>query len=320
MSLKFIITYLIIFVLISVSSVASFNVKSNELVPFVAFGKTNQTDLTLPIRVNLHDIETKKIHVGDIDIAYKEFGKGDPILLISGAWGPLDYWDHVMLGKLASNHTVITFDNRGIGNTSSGNKLFSIRQFANDTVGLMDALKIKKANVLGWSMGGMIAQELALGNPEKVKSLILYGSACVGNETIASPQVMRDLSNSTGTSVERFQRFMPLMFPQQWRNENPNFPEKLPRTAEIIQNKTLDLQVEAVNRCPGVCTQLGHINQPTLVILGTDDLLTSPANSLLIAERIPGVWLVQIAGAGHALALQYPEKFSDVVITFLESQ
>lgn len=285
----------------------------------MAFGKTSQGEPNVSTLINLHDIETKKIHVGDIDIAYKKFGKGDPILLISGAWGPLDYWDPTMLGKLASNHTVLTFDNRGIGNTSFGNKLFSIKQFATDTAGLMEALKIKKADVLGWSMGGMIAQELALANPEKVKSLILYASACVGKETIESPQVLRELSNSTGTSAERFQRFMPLMFPQEWRNENPNFFEKLPRTAEIIQNKTLDLQVKAVNDWPGVCTKLGNINQRTLVITGTNDLLTVPAKSLSIAQTIPGAWLVQIAGAGHALALQYPEKFSNAVLTFLGS-
>lgn len=309
----------IIFVFVYFSSGAFFGIINSDLADFMAFGKTNQADSIVSSKVNLRDIETNKIHVGDIDIAYKKFGKGDPILLISGAWGPLDYWDPTMLGKLASNHTVLTFDNRGIGNTSFGDKLFSIKQFANDTAGLMDALKIKKADVLGWSIGGMIAQELALANPEKVKSLIIYGSACVGNETISSPQIMKELSNSTGTSAERFQRFMPLMFPQEWRNENPNFFEKLPRTAEVIQNKTLDLQVKAVNDWPGVCTKLGNINQPTLVIVGTNDLLTNPANSLLIAERIPGAWLVQIAGAGHALVFQYPEKFSNVVLTFLGS-
>ena len=111
------------------------------------YGQENQTESHGSNTVNLQKIETKKIHVGDIDIAYKEFGKGDPILLISGAWAHI--WHPILLGKLASNHTVITFDNRGIGNTSFGNKKFSMEQFANDTAGLMDALKIKKADVLG---------------------------------------------------------------------------------------------------------------------------------------------------------------------------
>ncbi|MGB7697239.1 MAG: alpha/beta hydrolase [Nitrososphaeraceae archaeon] len=76
----------------------------------------------------------------------------------------------------------MTFDNRGIGNTTSGNKQFSIQQFADDTSRLMEALKIKKADVIGWSMGGMIAQEVALSNPDKVGKLIIYASTCGTNQ------------------------------------------------------------------------------------------------------------------------------------------
>ncbi|MGB8027931.1 MAG: alpha/beta hydrolase, partial [Nitrososphaeraceae archaeon] len=98
-------------------------------------------------------------------------GNGSPILLINGFSAPLDFWDPTLISKLASNHTVITFDNRGIGNTTSGNKQFSIQQFADGTSRLMEALKIKKTDVMGWSMGGMIAQEVALSNPDKVGKL-----------------------------------------------------------------------------------------------------------------------------------------------------
>jgi len=72
--------------------------------------------------------------------------------LINGLSAPLDFWDPILLEKLASNHTVVTFDNRGIGNTTFGDKIFTITQFANDTSGLLDALKIKKADIVGWSM------------------------------------------------------------------------------------------------------------------------------------------------------------------------
>jgi hypothetical protein len=99
------------------------------------------------------DIETEKVRVGDIDIAYRMFGNGKSILLINGFSAPLDFWDPILLETLASNHTVIVFDNRGIGNTTSGVKKFSITQFANDTADLLDALNVSKADVLGWSMG-----------------------------------------------------------------------------------------------------------------------------------------------------------------------
>ena len=150
------------------------------------------------------------------------FGKGNPILLINGFSAPLDFWNPMLLEKLALNHTVITFDNRGIGNTTSGDKKFTIAQFANDTSGLLDALKIKKADVMGWSMGGMIAQELALLHPDKVGKLIIYASTCGGIETKPpSPEAMKVFANQSGTSRERLQNFLPLLFPEQWRMKDP---------------------------------------------------------------------------------------------------
>ena len=108
--------------------------------------------------LEIQSIPSKKVRVGDIDITYKTFGKGDAILLISGSGNVMDVWPSSMLQELSSNHTVIIFDNRGVGNTTSGTRPFSIQQFANDTVGLLDALKIQKADVLGFSMASFIAQ------------------------------------------------------------------------------------------------------------------------------------------------------------------
>jgi hypothetical protein len=122
----------------------------------LAYGQTNQMTDTF----NLLNIPVKKVHVGDIDIVYKVFGKGYPILLISGSGLAMDQWQPSILRDLSRNHTVIIFDNRGVGNTTIGTKPFSIQQFANDTLGLLDVLKIQKVDVLGFSMGSFIAQEL----------------------------------------------------------------------------------------------------------------------------------------------------------------
>jgi pimeloyl-ACP methyl ester carboxylesterase len=309
---------LLVLVVTIVSSVVLNGINSNPGY-LVVFGQTNQVNSSAKNTVNLHGIETKKVHVGDIDIAYKMFGKGNPILLINGFSAPLDFWDPMLLEKLASNHTVITFDNRGIGNTTSGDKKFAITQFANDTSGLLDALKIKKADVIGWSMGGMVAQELALLHPDKVGKLIIYASTCGGKETRPpSPEAMKVFANQSGTSLERLQKFLPILFPEEWRTKYPNYYQNLPTTTETVANKTLDLQTEAIINWAGTCNRLNNITQPTLVIVGTDDILTVPANSLLITENIPGAWLVQMKGGGHGLMLQYPEKFSNVVLTFLE--
>jgi pimeloyl-ACP methyl ester carboxylesterase len=270
--------------------------------------------------LDIQSIPSKKVHVGDIDIAYKIFGKGDPILLINGYSHSMDNWDPTLLERLASNNTVIIFNNRGIGNTTSGeNRFFSIAQFANDTAGLLDVLGIKQADILGYSMGGFIAQELALTHPDRVGKLIIYASICGGNESILASQVINMLSNGSGTAMERIERLLPLFFPEKWRNENPNYLERIPKTIETIPNKTLDQHTEAIFNWTGTCSKLKNITQPTLVIVGTDDVVTLPANSLLITERIPGAWLVQIKGAGHGLMYQYPEQFNKVLQTFLST-
>ncbi len=270
--------------------------------------------------LDIQSIPSKKVHVGDIDIAYKSFGKGDPILLINGYSQAMDNWDPTLLERLASNHTVIIFDNRGIGNTTSGEKGFSITQFANDTASLLDVLEIKQIDVLGYSMGGIIAQELALNHPDRVGKLIIYASTCGGGkEFTISQDVINTLSNGTGTAMERIERLLDLFFPEEWRNENPNYLKDLTKTTETISNKTLDQQIEAIFNWTGVCSNLKNITQPTLVIVGTDDVIASPVNSLLITEQIPGAWLVQIKGGGHGLMYQYPEKFSSILLTFLST-
>jgi pimeloyl-ACP methyl ester carboxylesterase len=270
---------------------------------------------------NIQDIPTKKVHVDDIDIAYKTFGNGDPILLINGYSFTMDSWDSTLLETLASNHTVIVFDNRGIGNTTSGSEQkFSISLFANDTASLLEALNIKKADVLAWSMGGRIAQELTLNYPDRVGKLILYAIGCGGEESVPQSQEVRnEFVNGTGTAEDRIARLVPLFFPQEWRNENPNYLENIPKTIETVLNQTLNRQIEAAANAPATCDRLKNITQPTLAIVGTDDAATPAANSLSMAELIPGSWFVQIKGGGHGLMYQYPEQFSNIVKTFLEN-
>src|SRR6476619_1466715 len=112
----------------------------------LVYGQTNQT----VSNAELLNIPAKKVHVGDIDIAYKMLGKGDPILLFNGASDNMNAWDPSFLKGISSNHTVIVFDSRGIGNTTAGSKPYSMQLLANDTAGLLDALNIDKADVFGY--------------------------------------------------------------------------------------------------------------------------------------------------------------------------
>ena len=272
----------------------------------------------------IDNLPSQKVTVGNIDIAYKKVGKGNgakPIILITGLGATMDMWNPLLLEQLSSsNHTVIIFDNRGAGeSTVGGTKEFSISQFANDTVGLLEALKIDKADVLGWSMGSFIAQELALTNPDKVGSLILYASGCGGKEAKPpSPEVIKTLSNTSMPPQELRQKLISLLFPTVWFKANPDFLNYFPIPKESVSPEIMGKQSEAIAKWSGTCNTIPKITQPTLIIVGTEDIVTPAANSLILVERIPSSWLVQIRDAGHGLMYQYPDEFNRVLMTFLE--
>src|SRR5215204_3086955 len=274
--------------------------------------------------------QTERVQVGDINIAYKRFGQGKPILFISGTSQTKDAWEPTLLLELAAtNDTVIVFDNRGMGETKVGTRPFSIEQFANDTAGLLDALQIEKADVFGASLGSFIAQELTLNYPQKVDRLILHATYCGGNEavyasgqafvsimTLNSPQVLRNM-----TSEQQAMILAQIMFPAGWLEEHPEILNTVIQltpvrsaSPEIIQQQGL-----ASGTWKGSCDRLANITQPTLLIVGDQDLLTPSANSIMMAQRIPNSWLVIIQGTGHGMMLQVPNEFSAIVQTFLET-
>ncbi|MGC2430175.1 MAG: alpha/beta hydrolase [Nitrososphaeraceae archaeon] len=287
------------------------------------YGQTNQTDNA--DLLNIQDISAKKVHVGDIDIAYKIFGRGNPILLISGSGNVMDVWPTHFLKELALNHTVIIFDNRGVGNTTAGTRPFSIDQFANDTVGLLDALDIQRTDVLGFSMASFIAQKITLTHPERVSRLVLYGASCGGREGIPQTQeVTMTISDLANNHSQNADASLSVTFPPEWIRKNPNYLETIPKTPEIILSTTVVKQFNAVEdwlsrNWTGVCDQLQHISIPTLIITGAEDVSVPAANSLILVQKIPGAWLVQIKAAGHGLMFQYPEKFSEIVKAFLST-
>lgn len=232
----------------------------------------------------------------------------------------MDMWEPTILRELAqSNYSIIVFNNRGTGNSSMGVKDYSISQLANDAAGLLDALNIEKAAVLGWSMGSYIAEELALVQPNKVSNLILYGSGPGGDKAIpSSAQLMQTLSNVSGSPEEQARQILSFFFPESWLQEHPDYINYFPLLKGIISLETGQKQSEAVVKWNGIYNSPSQIIQPTLVLVGAEDIITTPKASLLLVEKIPLMWLVQIRGAGHGWMYQYPEKFSKVVKTFLD--
>src|ERR687890_494882 len=170
-----------------------------------------------------------------VKMAYKMFGKGDPIILHSGASDNMDAWPPELLSKLVSNNTVIVFDYRGIGNTTLGTEPYSVQVLANDTAGLMDALKIQKADVLGYSLGSYIAQQLAVTYPEKVNRLILLASSCGGKDSIPKPpefiklqyEITNKSLNNVSVSQEEVNALISAAYGSGWIRLHPESVENI---------------------------------------------------------------------------------------------
>jgi pimeloyl-ACP methyl ester carboxylesterase len=255
-------------------------------------------------------------------------------LLISGGSADKNAWDPSFINDLSSNHTVIVFDNRGVGNTTIGSKPYTIEQLANDTAGLLDALKIQNANVLGYSLGSSIAEQLTITNPEKVSRLVLVASSCGGADRMPKPpeflalqkEVVDKISNNVSISQEENIAFINASLGEGWIRLHPESLENIPEGQGFFASispeaqegqANVGLRWEATN-WNGVCEELAKLAKPTLVITGTDDNTYEPhQNSLVIAGKVPGAWLVQIKNAGHAIMDQYPDEISKILQTFL---
>jgi len=302
------------------------------------YGQPDKTGFNVSDSSNIQSIPAKKVHVGDIDIAYKMLGKGDPILLYNGASDGMDAWDPSFPRSLSSNHTVIAFDSRGLGNTTIGSKPYTYQQLATDVAGLLDALKIPKADVLGYSLGSYIAQQLTIMYPDKVNTLTLVGSSCGGKDHTPKPaeflklqsDVVNKSLNNISASQEDMKEFVAASVGQGWIKLHPEVLDNIPTdmqqakpglTPEVMNNQNnVGKHWEDNPNWSGACDELAKLDKPTLVITGMDDNMYAPhVNSLKIAEKIPGAWLVQIKNAGHAAPDQYPEEIGKIINTFLST-
>jgi pimeloyl-ACP methyl ester carboxylesterase len=305
----------------------------------VVYGQSgpDQTNSNSTNAVNTQDIQLKKVHVGDIDVAYKMFGRGDPLILFNGASDSMDAWDPSFLTGISSNHTVIVFDQRGIANSTAGLKPYTYQQLANDTAGLLDALKIPKADVMGYSLGGHIAQAFTISHPEKVNRLILVATTCGGKDGIPKPpeflKLQADVVNKSLHNIPIPQEMKALnvaSLGSGWIKLHPetavipanttSLQQMKPGLTPEIANKQNNLGSWENTNWSGACDEEAKLAKPTLVITGTDDNNYMPhGNALILASKIPGAWLVQIKNAGHAVMNQYPAEIGKILNTFLST-
>jgi pimeloyl-ACP methyl ester carboxylesterase len=268
---------------------------------------------------DIRQFPLKKCRVDDISLAYRDFGEGLPIVMISGFATTMDMWDQRVIGMLARDHRIIIFDNRGTGYSESSDREYSILLFAADTAGLMEKLQIKRAIILGHSMGTYIAQELVLSRPEMVDRLILVSGDCGGKESVhMSSETLNTLTDKSGTPLQQARRMFSILFPPAWLKEHPDPFSYCPEVYETSPIEHIARQEEAIARWTGSADHLHEITIPTLLITGTDDLIIPPQNSSIMARKISGAWLIPFNGGGHGLLYQFPLEFVKVVRTFLE--
>jgi 3-oxoadipate enol-lactonase len=260
-----------------------------------------------------------KVRVGDIEMFYEEAGRGPALLLIMGFGGDHLAWGY-QFRVFAERHRVIVFDNRGSGQTDAPDVPYTTAMMADDTAGLLDALGVDEADVIGVSMGGMIAQELALRHPGRVRSLHL---GC----TLARPDAyMRALIAAWRTlrmalSREDMLRAVALwLFAPVTYEERPEFVEMVIQTAlanPFPQTLTGFLRQGEAILGHDTLDRLTAIRCPTLVSVAEDDILVPPRFSRRLAARIPGAVLEVVPGAGHAYFWECPEAFNRLCLDFL---
>jgi pimeloyl-ACP methyl ester carboxylesterase len=258
--------------------------------------------------------------VNGIKIAYGVRGSGPPLVLIMGyrlsslAW-PLDFID-----ALAERFTVVLFDNRGTGASDKPTIGYEISNMAKDVCGLLDHLEIARANIVGYSMGGAIAQEFVRQFPDRVLGLVLCATMCGGPRAIyASPSVVRVMRELDGLKPEEIARqIWKVTYSPRYLEEHRELAEDQMRR-EIVAPTPLhaaDLQFQAFAEFD--CSKaLPHIQAPTLVLTGELDQLVSPQNSKFIAGLIPGAGLIIIPGCGHRLFWEATDECAGFVVEFL---
>lgn len=261
--------------------------------------------------------------INGIRMHYEVAGQGDPVLLVSGLSAPAAHWA-LQVKALAAHHRVITFDNRGVGESDlPPEPVYTTGQLADDAAALLRHLKVSRAHVLGASMGGTVAQELALRHPKLVRSLVL---ACTWVEADARFLHVIESWMSLAYRVPLEERYRHVVYPWVFGPEffaaKANVETAFQRALAYphqTKAEAIERQARGIMAWNGTRTKrLATIRVPTLVLVGKDDILTPPAFSRALARRIRRARLAVLAG-GHGFYLEQADLFNRTVLRFLRS-
>jgi pimeloyl-ACP methyl ester carboxylesterase len=269
------------------------------------------------------------VRASGISIGYRTIGSGRPLVMIMGFSGTLYVWDPGLLARLAEHRKVIVFDNRGVLTTSRGRGRLTIGLMADDTAALIRALGYRRADVLGWSMGGNIAQELALRHPRRVRRMVLDATDPGGPHALqpTNPRVIRVLNDPNATTNQ----VLSVIFPQTpvgkaarqaYVQRLLTWPGVTPSDFDASPSITRQQSIAEGQRlwyCAicGAYAHLPSIRARTLVADGRRDIVEPPGNARIISRRIPHARRVLYSQAGHAFAFQHYVTFGARVNRFL---
>jgi pimeloyl-ACP methyl ester carboxylesterase len=263
-------------------------------------------------------VPTSQVMAGDVNISFREYGEGYPLIMMMGLSGTMDTWDPNFISMLSRGNRIVMFDYRGIGRTDSGSKPITIKQYAEDTSSLMDTLRITRANVLGWSMGTYVAQEFVLAYPEKTNKVVLYAADFGGEKAIMPTQEVIDaMTNESGSSVG----VMATLFPAKWLKNPMNqkyLKEVLGKGTDHPTGEAIKKQFEAWMSWQGTFDRLPQMKHMTLLISGASDINTPWQNTPLMFERLPNAWMIMIKDGGHGVMFQEPAHMANIINGFLE--
>ncbi len=266
-----------------------------------------------------------KARVNDIDVYYEISGSGEPLVLIAGLGYDMWMWRNMIPG-LAEHCQVIAFDNRGVGQTSKPAGPYTAKLLADDTVGLIETLGLQRVTVLGHSMGGFVAQALALSRPDLLNKLILSATNFGGPRHIpVTPEAMAVLTDMTGDPLERLKRGILIScrpgfdeahpeIVQEWldyRVSNPLQPA--PYQAQLAVGLALVSEEACFEH------KLKDVHTPTLILFGEHDKVVPPGNAELLAGALLNNTIKILPDAGHFYPLDAADAAVEAVVEFLEA-
>jgi pimeloyl-ACP methyl ester carboxylesterase len=257
--------------------------------------------------------------IAGTELYYERRGEGPPLLLVQGMGANAKHWGEPFLRCLERDFELVVYDHRGVGRSSALDGDLTIALLARDALALLDELAIDAAHVLGISMGGMVAQELALTAPDRIRTLVLGCTSCGGTQSKPTPPAIIQRLTAAVLSGD-FERVLRAGFEVVVSPGYASQPANFAAFAAAARDFPAPLQVlldqKIAVEAHDAYARLRAIRAPTLVIHGTADELLDPINGDLVASLIPGARLELLEGVGHLFFWEQPQRSAELVREF----